>query len=215
MDIRKRDWLELQFYKDLKGTLRRHKSLLGSIHHSLLPAGIRPDEIENTLKTKKAQISTPVPPLRVRRFKSSVLKVTEAFGVNSSSRTRIKVKVGGEAKVERNDSYSYPLYYVTVGYMWLDKVWNLFYSTEEQREAIKPWLIIKAERVRMNSREVHLYEALCIQKGHKEPTPLYVAKTVIGGHVGIGYSVKQAFNEAMETLSQKMDEAIQGEKRDD
>lgn len=98
-------------------------------------------------------------------------RVGNILGTNKSkSRNRSYVEVGGKVSARKDKGSNYTSFYIRVGYMWRRKVHPLHEIGD-----FGPWLILSAEKVRVNHKLITVYEAKAFHQDTGDTTTGYIA----------------------------------------
>lgn len=155
---------------------------------------------------------------RQREIDEIVEKVTLLVG-GENPRTTITVNIGSEHKGDKQKGTGKKFHDITVcvGHMWLRKVYDNFYRKDFLRLLVNDsWLILKADRLKINDKHVILYEGIGWNRGTNETRRIYIGKNKVDGKADIKFTAVSAVQAAHALASRAIDKQLklEGETND-
>jgi len=206
------EWKKLQYLRDICRVQYQHKGFIQENERFLL-VGHRYDDTVKLIQQTRAELSrTKGPKAWMQANKTMVSHlVLTAMGIDYQSRRNGNVSLGGRPNVERKTRQGAYFYHVRVGHMWLNKVYNpLYQRTDLAKQG--SWLILTADKVRVNDKLVSLYEVTAYNYETNETARAYVAQAKTEKRqTAFGKTAKLAVARVNDILSDELDKALLGQ----
>ena len=163
----------IQFLSELLALRHKHRNYLKKAgdYDPLIIALENMEKVMASAKAARRDSHTPSPRYIVAMRARGAIETLLALG---RKQTAI-IRVGRKPEAKRHVKNRVSSYEINVGWMWIKKVWETLYF--ECSHSYGEWLILQAERVRVNSKYVELYEVLAFHKTSGDTVNGYVAKT--------------------------------------
>lgn len=172
---------DIRLYK--KGILIR--KMLFPLHQSIAvsggyayndPVNMAGRHLTNELNNIKKKFS-PLQKEDRRSLHEAQINIARTIAEGMKSAPVVYVSFGGKEVTGKKDyRQGRRTYNVTVGYMWNGKVFKELYDGLHERE-YGDWFILKSEKVRVNIKNIKLYEVKAFHKGTGEKKDGYIAVT--------------------------------------
>jgi hypothetical protein len=163
----------ISFLSDLLALKHKHRKYMTKAgYYDPVATAIR--SLEAAMKAAKDARKNEGQPTKRSALKGMTHNVVyELLGLGKYQHAVIRVghKPSGSRKVKNRTAH----YDISVGWMWLKKVYDVLYAGCAIQYG--PWMILQAERVRVNSKHVELFEVTAFHKGNGDTAKGYVAKT--------------------------------------
>jgi hypothetical protein len=203
MDAKTDRFKRLQYLKAVARIQYEYKDWLDQTEQRFLPMGLRVADLKEQIR--RARLSD---------FEPSFMEMNNKFigvaiqGLIPLSRVSVSVQVGGTPKGEKGSGKRI----IRVGYMWRYKVYRPLY--EGTKKDFKSWIILSADRVRVNSKIMNLYEVKAFDYRSGQTVQGYVAqaKETEKKHTAFGHTAKEAIK-ATERLMLKDIDKVMGIER--
>lgn len=204
-------WKRIQYYRAIGRVQWEHRDYLSIDDPKFMPKGLRSGDLRETMKSNRLELKERPSPNDHRRNHviASRHLVKHVMGLNMGTKRDASVGIGGRPQASRTKSLGAFYYTITVGHMWRYKVYEKLYRGTT---LVGEWLILSADKIRVNDKLIDLYEVDAYNYETDERTTAYVAQTKTEKrHTAFGKTVKQAVSRATALLNDELDNAILGE----
>lgn len=198
----------LRFYREVLILAYRHKL-------KEMKAAVRGREAFTVAQGMKAKLQMirggrrhiPQQSFRENERRSIRNQIGSILGTNKSrARNRCYVELGGRVSARKDKTSNHTDFHIRVGYMWFRKVYPLHAIGD-----FGSWLILSAERVRVNHKLITVYEAKAFNQDTGDTVTGYVAVNRTRKPKSF-FSIKAAtaIRGAEAAIHHELDEALKG-----
>ena len=204
-------YLRIRYLSDMLLTARKHKEFLRRSQINE-PSRKAYDEMVRAMATARQ-----IQKQRKKTKRKRVAEINNSSLIHQVSRiTRNRtliVKTGSFVSGSRTSKDRHVTYEINVRYMWEYKVYNEIYA--HNYAYLGPWLILQAEKVRVNSPHADLFEVSAFNMDTGITRKGYVARTKMTPHrCVIEWTAANAVGAAEAVVSDQLDLLLKGTSND-
>lgn len=207
----RRRWLRLQYLKDIAALQRKHREYMKICDGDIINQSLKQSSISLAIRNTRYEIASGQPlGMKEKARAQAVERIKSIFDPTMSRRISLKVSMGKDVGVYADGITRH----VTVGYMWNVKVWGNIYKGTKKRD-FGEWIILSADKVKVNSKLVDLYEAKAMHSTTTDFCSGYVAVSKTEKrYAAFGRNAQQAIKKCEAMLSKQIDNILTSQERE-